>query len=255
MSKEDIVNIYWAPAYDVIDYSTNKKVDWSMIYPDPKNLFNNLSKEKRKDSGEVSLFSCPATKNFLKTVYAFQSAMSSEYFYDFSNNNKTVKTISKEFVGIEHVHNDSINAGPLLKISLGYIFFADKPLVATFTAPFFSNSEYTQYGTPVPGEFDIGQWFRPFSIELQMWNNSGKLKINAEEDLFYVRFNTKQNVKLHRFNMNEKLESHMYHCINYKNMFGPFRPLAERYVSFKNARLKDSILKEINENLIGESDE
>ena len=43
MSKEDTVNIYWAPAYDVIDYSTNKKVDWSMIYPDPKNLFNNLN--------------------------------------------------------------------------------------------------------------------------------------------------------------------------------------------------------------------
>jgi hypothetical protein len=255
MSKEDFINVYWAPAYGVVDYSTNKIVDWSMLYPDPKNLFSNLNKEKRSDVDPVSLFSCPATKNFLKTIYAFQSAMNSEYYYDFSNNNKKIEPVSREHLGIEQRHNPNINAGPLLKIGLGYIFFADEPLVATFTAPFFSNSEYIQYGTPIPGEFDIGQWFRPYALELQMWDSSGKLKINAKEDLFYVRFNTKKNIKLHRFDVNEKLESYMNHCMNYSDMFGRFRPLAERYASFKNARLRDYILKEISKNLIGESNE
>ncbi len=255
MSKEDTINVYWAPAYDVVDFDTNKIKEWGMLYPDPKNLFNSLNEEKRNDSGTTSFFTCPATKNLFKKIYAFKNTLNSEYFYDFSNNNKTIQPTSREYLNVEQAHDYNINVGPLIKINLNYIFFADKPLNASFTAPFFSNSEYLQYGTPVPGEFDIGQWFRPYNLELQMWRTSGKLKIKSGEDLFYTKFNTEKKIKLHRFYMNEKLESYMYHCMQYRDMFGQFRPLAERYLSFKNARLRDSILKEINKNLIGEIDE
>jgi hypothetical protein len=255
MNNKKTINVYWAPAYSIIDKNTNMMQDWSMLYPDPKNLFKHLSKSKAKDAGNSSFFSCPASQSIFKKTYAFQNVMNCEYFYDFSGTNKKIDSISQESMYLQEVRNPNISDGPLFQTNLNYIFFADKPLDATFTAPFFSNSEYMKSGSPIPGEFDIGQWFRPYNIELQMWNTSGKLKFNAGEDLFYVKFNTDENIKLHRFYMSERLESYMLHCVHSRNIFGPFNPLKDRYLSFKNSRLKDAILKEINNNLVGELDD
>lgn len=250
MSKKDEINVYWAPGYSI---NKNDKREWNMLYPDPVNLFTELNKDKNFSTNKTSYFVCPATKNLMKKTYFFQSAVSCKYEYDFTVNPPVITPTTHNFLTMDIIREPSVNSHPLVAVSLFYILFADEPLTATFSVPTFHKPGYTNYGSPVPGEFDIGQWFRPYVMEVQLWNQKGIFELKENEPLFYVKFNTDKKINLHRFKFNDQLSEYTDHCINYKNMFGLFHPLTNMYAKFKQSRLNELILKEIKQNIVEES--
>ena len=46
MNNKDTVNIYWAP---VVGYDINMLGEWSMLYPNPTNLYSDILKLKNND--------------------------------------------------------------------------------------------------------------------------------------------------------------------------------------------------------------
>lgn len=246
MSKKEI-NVYWSPGYNK---TAANNVDFSMLYPDPETLHQQLLNKKNPEIKRGSFFSCPATQSFFKQIYVFKNAINYKYEYDMAND--IFNPISPQSIEAKPTREPSIKDGPIAQSALTYLFFADAPLTATFMSPFFSKANYMKYGSLIPGEFDIGQWFRPFSIETQLWSNKGFLEFQEDEPLFYVRFNTNKKINFYRFEMNDKLHSYVDHCVYYYKLFGPLRPLSERYAKFKQARLADSILTEIKKNIIGD---
>ena len=247
MSK-DIINVYWAPAFR----SDTNDQDWSMLYPEPTNLYDSLKKIiNKKNDIQNSFFVCPATKPFFKKTYIFTNPSRFEYSFDFTDEKNVVNPVSKNYLNFIVERDSNIETGPLIRPLLSYIFFADQGLPATFTAPYFSKTEYTRYGSVIPGEFDIGQWFRPYVLEMQMWSQSGSLVLEENDPLFYVRFNTDKNIVLHKFEMNKKLWAYVDHCVSDRFIFGPGRSLAKRYNTFKSSRMNDAILNEIKRNVVG----
>ena len=113
------------------------------------------------------------------------------------------------------------------------------------TPPFFHEPKYTKYATCVPGIVDISSWFRPFSMEIQLWNMTGEVNIEEDEPLFYANFQTDKPIKLKRFTMNEKLYGYSAHCSQAPNWQGKHLPILNRYRVFKNSRMSELILKEI----------
>lgn len=252
MKNKDAVNIYWAPYYS---YNSNNTQDWSMLYPDPKNMYSEISKNKViNDHSFKSFFTCPAVKNNFKNTYVFKNVVHSEYTYN-TENSMNITPISKTFLGYEFSRKPAISDGPIIKFSLSYIFFADQDVEALFTSPTFHKPKYTNYGTIFPGEFNIGSWFRPYHLELQMWNSNGNIVLEENEPIFYVKFLTNKNIKLHRFNFNKKLHDYATHCSESSNDIKSNIPLIERYQMFKNSRMHTSILNEIKNNIVGEENE
>jgi len=231
------MNVYWAPFYDPVS-------DWSLLYPKPEILFNSLLRDKDVEAKNSSVFSCPAFSEKFKRLLVFRNALESSYKY----NDKEVVSKTDFYLSTESRDNMLTN-GPCIYFSLGYIFFSEEPLDAYFTPPFFHKPKYMKYGSIVPGEFDIGQWFRGYTSEIQMWNKSGDFNLEKDEPLFYVEFKTDRPIVLKEFYLNERLWE--FGCASPKSSFIFGRiGLKKRYDMFKASGLREKILTEIKKNLV-----
>jgi hypothetical protein len=119
-----------------------------------------------------------------------------------------------------------------------------------FTPPMFHQPKYTQYGSVCPGEFDIGQWYRPYPLEMQMWGDKGIINLEHNEPLFYAEFKTDKKINLIRYRMTNRLSSYVNHCVDTTNYWGKGLGLQERYNRFKVSSMRELILAEIKDNLI-----
>jgi hypothetical protein len=238
------INVYWAPETGV------GNGNWNMIYSNPENLFSSLTHKKLDTSGTKTYLSCPASQKTFKNTYVFKNGIDCGYEYDFTNGNAYVLPTTKEYISYNIARPPTIEDGPLIDLGLHYSFFADEPLEATFTSPTFHQPKYTKYGTLPPGSFDIGQWYRPYPLELQMWQNKGELKFEYNEPLFYVTFNTNKKINLIRYTMTEKLAEISSHCVNSPGYWGLGVPLLERYKRFRASSTREIVLTEIKKNLI-----
>jgi hypothetical protein len=244
------ITIYWS--------STNciekNKQDWSFLYPNPKTLFLDLKQNKEKNIENSSFFSCPAINDKTKKILVFYSPMSCEYEYDFNNDKNFFSAKSENYLAIEAIRKPALKFSPTIQFSLGYCFFSEEPLDAYFTPPMFHKPEYLKYGSCFPGEFDIGQWFRPYNFEVQPWEKSGNFILKENEPLFYVELKTKRDIIMKKFNLTEELDSYIQSSVNTTNIFGRGQTLLKRYERFKNVGMKEKIITAIKKNIIEDSD-
>ncbi len=247
LDKKEIT-VYWSPGLHIKD---DRVIDGSFLYPNPESLFLDKAKNKSKLSApRESFFSCPAVSKKMKNTFVFSNALESSFYFDFTDPDKQIIENSPNSLDISILRQPTLNTGPCLSINLSYMFFADEPVDAFFTPPYFHEPKYTKYGSVIPGEFNVGQWFRPFNIDLQMWKNKENFFIEDGEPLFYVEFKTDKKIKFKQFNMNRQLNDYALSCIDTTNIFGFGQTLQSRYDRFKKVRMRDKILTEINKNII-----
>lgn len=239
------INVYWAP----FSYADGAEVDWSYLYPNPKTLFGELiSNSTGEDNG--SYFTCPAVKSKFKKTLVFKNAYSCEYEYDYTQNEKKFIAKTDNFLAVKTNRPPAITNGPIVEFPLRYVLFADEPLDAVFTPPMFSKPGYSQYGSIMPGEFNIGKWFRPYVVEIQMWSNKGEFKLEDGEPLFYVELRTDRKINLQRFNPTNTLLNYSRSNIDLVIPFGRGKGLDFRYRRFKDAAMREKVLTEIKKNLV-----
>ena len=89
--------------------------------------------------------------------------------HEHTHEEQTIQPTTPVYINAEYTRSQGLNFGPSISLSLRHMFFADSSLKMTLSSPFFHEPKHTKYGTIFPGSFDVGQWFRPINIELQMW--------------------------------------------------------------------------------------
>jgi hypothetical protein len=246
MSKDPII-VYWAPAIN----NDDSHPDFGFWYPSPKQLFSTLREKRTDGTDNASVFSCPAFSELTKSTVVFNSPMSCSYEFDTTDiTNPIVKATSKNFIGARYVRPPYIQDGPLLHFNLYYIFFATEPLEALFTSPYFHKPEHSKDGSVIPGKFDIGQWFRPYNFEVQMWNTKGEFHLKEQEPMFYVEFKTDRPIILKQFNHTQELHRISDACVGTTDMFGRGQSLLSRYFRFRDTGMKYKTLKLIEENVL-----
>jgi hypothetical protein len=235
--NRDSIDIYWSA------WSGPEKKMSLFSFNEPKPLFKHLAKNKYPNSKTETFFSCPAVKDMAENIYTVNNPINSLFEY----NNKLIKSKLEEDVQYINLSSDAhpnlIGFGPILVYQSFYIFFAKEPLNARFTNPYFSktNGDYSL----IPGEFDIGQWFRPYPTQYQMWKESGTFKIEKDDPLFYVEFMTNKKINFIKFEMTDELHKYSNKAIEAKTKF-PFSRLIDHYIRFNQDNTKDLILKAID---------
>lgn len=241
------INVYWSIESNIIE-----ETDWSFLYPKPKTLFSKLIEQRNNPKDIKSYFFCPAVTQKFKKTLVFDNNINCSYEFGKINEDFYIKPTSSEFINVQYSRKPTIKNGPTFAFSLSYLFFADDLLDVSFTAPYFNKPNYFNNGTIMPGEFNIGTWFRPYNFEIQMWENNGNFYLINEEPLFYAEFKTDRPILLHRFNQSKKISQYQSANINSNLLFGSFQSLSEKYEKFKKVGFKEKILTEINKNLIDE---
>ena len=241
MTKEPLV-IYWAPAVDP------EQGEWNLMYPEPTNLYKDLMDDKNPNRGLTSYLLCPAASQKFKKTWSIGFPMDAEYTYDFTDIDVPVmEATTKEYVSFSVLRPHTINAGPTVEFAYNYIFFAEEPVNAVFTPPMFHKAKYTNYASTVPGNFDIGKWFRGFPMEVQVWGNKGTIKFEQDEPVFYVEFDTDRDVILKRFKYTTELANYSKHC---RTFYNQEYSLDRRYDQFQKTKTDKLILKAIKENTL-----
>ena len=248
--KNKPITIYWAP-YVSIDEDGS---EWSFLYKKPNTLFDEMKKIRTDIDLKQSMFVCPVVSDKFKKILVFKNSLDFSYRYDFSNQNKIIEKTSEYSLNVLLQRDANIFSGPLFDFSLRYIFFASEPLDAYFTPPMFHEPKYTKYGSVIPGEFNIGNWFRPYAIEMQTWKNSGDIIFEKDEPLFYLELKTDKKFEIKQFVMSKKLTDYSKSCMQTTSFFGKGQTLLSRYNRFIDVGLREKILTEINKNLIEDFD-
>jgi hypothetical protein len=244
----DLINVYWAPVY-------NSEVDMQISTMEPLNLRNELLIDRNRNNPTGGFFRCPATTSILDHTFVWKTPSSS--MADFKvidgevlmKNNDNYNNAFSWYINHEPTLTDNL----LVKFTYNIIFFADDDVEVLYTAPYFSYAPHTQYGVVVPGKFNVGSWFRPFNIEMNLWRGVRHVEIKENEPLAYFTFITDKKIRLQEFRMTEKLDSLAKATIQSTQWFNK-RSLADRYRMFRARKLKGVVLEDIKNNLVrGES--
>lgn len=239
MAKKPIT-IYWGPADD----------NWNPLYRTPENLYTELLKNKNPKSGRDSFFNCPAAADVLKSTFVFKNALDTKFSYDFSDENNP-QIINHNGLEVNLTKPSGIKGGGYVNISMKWLFFAEESVMIKISSPSFHEpTDLIKQGIVPSGRYDISQWFRPYSYEVQMYNEKGMVVLNEGDPMFYLEIITDRPIELKRFITTEKLHDYYAQCLRSREYFGILKPLSERYKVFKAAKMDKIILKEIKANLI-----
>jgi hypothetical protein len=251
MTEANEVNVYWAPAVSVSAMTDEPWVaaGGQFPYQNPKSLQSELMKEKNPNRGPSTFLSCPAAVSTFTRTVVFKNNRSCSYEYDLTDE-KNLKITPKDerYLNCTVRRPPALNEKPTIEFQLRWIFFSEEPLIMSVTPPMFHPPKYTRYATAVPGQYDIGRWFRPFVFEVQTWEPKGKLSFEDDEPLFYATFNTDKKVNLHRFVYTDKLLEYASQCTTY---YTNEKSMEKRYELFDSASMNYLVLQEIKNNLVG----
>lgn len=230
-------------------FNNSINVYWSCIEKEwlraetPVSVLSKFVSDNREIKNSVDV--CPAFRLAHRNLFAIKSI----YSYNFSVDQDKIVTdmYDQEFYN-RHVIIRNFNK-KFFTFSQQYIFFTDSPSLE-FTAglpPYLENNNITDRCTVIPGQFDIGKWYRPIEFAFFLKSQYNDFKIEQGEMFQYVKFHTDKKINFIQFKETDILKSYLDDTMNIrmykKNIFS-----LDFY--YKQFNLKKLILKEIKENII-----
>ena len=239
------VNVYWTRA--IAPGSGERHFISPLRFQEPVFLTKHIP---YKEFLGPSMLHCPGMVDELKRTVVIKSPVGVSLEYE--GTNLKVHGQDPEFGSIFFGQPQGKNG--IHQLGFGYIFFADKPLMATNLSAYYDNNSYTENTNALCGSYDIGRWLRPGVRPLfQMKPGKKRIDIKEGDALMYVKFNTDEKINLVEFDAHE-LDQLGFHspvnaCITLKNQLQP-TPLHKAYEYFDNARMRQKVLKIIKRNRV-----
>lgn len=252
MKDTNTITVYWAPSHFAVDDSS-----WSLLYAEPISLssFSRSLKSTYKDG----VHRCPAFNDGLNNTFLFKSNIddTAEFssgllkgIHSNPNNNYPMIFSTSSHVSVHSYRNSSFNDHVNVEYNMGWLLFADEPVVAKFTAPYFPAIAPAEGAMLATGEFDIGTWYRPYVLDYHIPVDTQRLVFKENDPLFYVEFKTDKKVILKRYLLTSTLKNLETEVSASHFRYGSFKNLTQRYAQFKRANLRSQILTEIKKNLV-----
>lgn len=236
------IDIYWAPYWN-----QTLAFDLNHLYPSPYSLYSDCVKNYVGNQQRDTFIKCPAVSSKMKNIFVFNNLVKNHTTYVddhvYYDNPEMLQTPSSI------LHQPTLKNNMLVNFEYSLLLFSEESVMASMTSPYFHNVESSKYGAIVPGQFDIGKWYRPFNAEFNLWDGVNELKINHDEPLMYIEFYTDKKIRLHRYQVTKRLSTIALSLIQL-NPLPRFSKLTEKYDIFKRAGLRNQILREIKSNIV-----
>lgn len=261
-NNTDPLVIYWAPA----SYESTTE-SWSFLYPEPVSLFSQLNLLRNSSSpGPETIYACPAHKDATHNVFVFKNSV--ENVVDLPKN--FLKEVTEEIGKYSHYATNSISFGAKLDskvyinavrkssfsgyvnltYNMAWLFVSEDPVLAKFTPPYYPHSSPAEGAMLATGEFDIGQWFRPFQLDYHVPLSTTRLTFSEGNPLFYLHVLTDRPVIFKRYIRTSVISNLQEECTQSPARYGVFKSLTEKYAAVKRIKLKEQLMHEIKKNLV-----
>lgn len=193
---------------------------------------------------------CPSVTDFSRNLFAIKSPISLEFWWDgtdihFENN------FSEDFFRKIVVIRDAKGGSLSLRI-VPYFFFCEQDCEMQYSMPLMTNNNFTTNCLVVPGQVNIGKWFRPTDHAFLIKEKNQRIKINKGDTIANIRFSSKDKITFKKFYFTDRCDEFFNKVVAYKksqsNKIKDY--LSVMYKDFEASRLKNTILKEIKNNIM-----
>lgn len=253
MKDSDTITIYWGtPNYNIEEES------WAMLYKNPESL-SSISRKNKSDF-PVGMFACPATNDLLNNVFVFSSNIDDVHSlpveYLTATHNLVVPPGEDEpiatngFIRMLRTRPSSIKNHSNLIYNMAWSLFADEPVFAKFTAPYFPPISPAPGVLLSAGLFDIGQWYRPFPLDYHIPLNVEHFEFKKDDPFFYLEILTNKKIIFKRYIPSKILKALSTEAVTAPFRYGRWKSLKERYLFAKSTGYPEQVLNEIKKNLI-----
>lgn len=213
--------------------------------------FKSILPETSNDNGFANFTLCPSVTDFSKNLFSLKSPIDIEFCWTgddiiFEN------AFSEHFFQKLVVMRDPKGGSLSLRI-IPYFFFTESECEMQYSTPLVGTNSFIENCNVVPGQLNIGKWFRPTDHAFLIRHKNQRVKINKGDTLAHVRFNTKEKIIFKKFYFTKQCEEFFEKVISYRqsqtnNKLKEYFQVM--YAAFDNSRLKTQILKEIKNNIM-----
>lgn len=221
--------------------------EW-MRASEPEPVIKRLYSRKKTDAknSNINIGQCPSINGYLKNMFALKSL----YDYEFSifGNDIRSNDYTQEFMN-DHLLIRDIE-DKFFSFFQKYIFFTEEDSLnmSAYLHPIFENNEIERKTFSIPGEFDIGKWFRNIEFPFYLKDNEDTFSITSEDYYTYIKFDTNEKIIFKQFIPTKEIEFYLGSTLNsYSHMKHGSNSLEDYYHLFK---FKDIVINEIKKNLI-----
>ena len=201
--KEEI-EVFWAPA----PYHA-KQQQFNFEYSAPRQVLSPFVTSQ----SDKRVMACPAIRDHARNLYSFDATIGDTHRFSLGDLDKHSKDDREDyFIAGEGGRIALIKriASPIegyiqLDYNLSWLFYAAEPLIAKFTSPYFPVKSPVKNSFMAFGEFDIGSWFRRINLSYFLPLETKEFKIEANDPLIFIEFETNKKVNFRRFILTEEI--------------------------------------------------
>lgn len=264
VEENNIITVYWStPAF-----APNQE-SWNMLYREPEPVLNDfLNKRAETKNPRKTVYACPATNDFLKNVFVIKSNLDDYaqwpegYLEQVNDNVEDQDAFNHDpkkgaylqpfgnKMSLWCARHSAVEGYADITYNMSWIFFADEPLTMRFSAPYYPASSPAEGAILASGQFDIGQWFRPFNLNYFIPYTTSRFEIKIDDPLVYIQALTDKRIQFKRFNYSSEIMTMSNEFVTSPYRYGNFMPLYKRYEMAKNANMRSIVLNEIKKNLV-----
>ncbi len=248
MKKDnDTITVYWSPS----PFNTDE-TSWNFLYSSPISVLSDLNTIRDKSS--KNMFSCPAYTQSMKNVFVFKSTFSEKIELDetffLPKEEYPYYHFGRSTVLLNEQRPSSLNKYVNVIYNMGWLFFADQPVEARFTAPYYPTMSPAEGVMLSTGQFNIGEWYRDYHLDYHIPFGTKELNFEENQSLFYLEVRTDKKVVFKRYNLTIELRKLADECATSSVIYGSNKPLLHRYNMFNKSLSPQRVLSYIKENIV-----
>jgi hypothetical protein len=191
--------VYWSP-YE----KPNQKASF-MSYFEPVLALSIVMSEQTQnpiDRNENLYKNCPAFRDFWHNVFALK--LTHDYTLEFDDERVWSNNFTQEFFD-DYIMIRSVK-DRMFTIQNLNLFVCEEPLEISIMSAHFEDNNFVNGTRIIPGQFDIGKWFRPLECAFFAKKGVKKIDMKAGDVFCYVKFHSKEKVTIKRFHANSEIK-------------------------------------------------
>lgn len=193
-------------------YSGHSNLISDIAFEQPESALKSMDAEALKAS-ELSY--CPAFKDHYHNTFSLKWAFdyslkiepngnlkTDDYNQDFFDQTVTIRNYEHRIYTLAHF----------------YHFWCEEPLMMEVLPVTGTSNDFTSNIDFYSAQFDVGKWFRPIECAFKAKPKSTQIIVNQGDPYCFVRFQSKEKIKLKRFIMTDEIKKLELEFMSLRNL-------------------------------------
>jgi len=196
MSKP--IEVFWAPAPFK---STDQQFNFE--YDAPVAVLNPFGKGQTNKE----ILACPAVRDTVRNLYAFKSPLGDRHKFPPGKLAELEEQAADNTyfrgeggrISLIKIRRSGLHGYINLNYNISWVFHASEPLTMKTSAPHFPATTPAPGTYMVPGQLDVGRWFRQINLDYHVPVNAKEFYVQKNDPLMFMDFQTDRKIKFRRF--------------------------------------------------------